>query len=61
MNKEIKQNQTYLSPKVTVVAFKIEGGFAPSIGGAEMGTQAYEEIEVDNNNTETGWGSGSYI
>ena len=61
--KETKKNTIYQTPKVTVVNFKVEGGFAPSIGGAnDMGTQAYEEIEVDNNpNTNTGWGHGEYI
>ena len=30
MNKEIKQNATYLSPKITVVTFTVEGGFGAS-------------------------------
>jgi hypothetical protein len=60
--KETKKSTVYQTPKVTVVNFTVEGGFGHSVGDADnMGTQAYEEIEVDNTNTTTGWGSGVYI
>ena len=41
--KERKQNPTYLSPNVTVVAFKIEQGFA--------GTLTAEPIETTSGTT----------
>ena len=60
--KETKKSTVYQTPKVTVVNFKVEGGFGHSVGDADnMGTQAYKEIEEDNTNTTTGWGSDVYF
>ena len=60
MNKEIKQNQTYLSPKVTVVNFKVEGGFQNSPGPRSMaGSDELQLVTQGNNlsntNTLTRW------
>ena len=63
--KKTKKSTVYQTPKVTVVAFTIEQGFAAtkSIGsGTDNGTEQFiEDNPTATRSTNGGWSNGEYF
>lgn len=62
--KETKKNTIYQTPKVTVVAFTIEQGFAGTkrIGSTDSGTEQFiEDNPTATRSTNGGWSNGEYF